>query len=300
MAVGATVVGGLVVAYLLGAIYAFITFTHWIVERRLRGIEPEAPSRPHLDALCSTFVSEFLSAGSFVALHPLGMFDPAPPASCFLQSGRPILLVHGFMQARSNFVMLGSRLAGYGLGPLYTINLPTLNGDLREHAGRLSERIDLICRATGSKQVDVVAHSSGGLVARLAEVGRRNPRIRRLVTLGTPHAGSQMAHMVPGAVARDMRPGSKVLVSLPVPPPGQLVSISSTHDFCVIPPESAQVEPVGRDVIVEHVGHFALLTNRAVCEEVVKALGEDIQVVRRSQDIFDAVETAEPEWVASP
>ncbi|MEO1228330.1 MAG: alpha/beta fold hydrolase [Myxococcota bacterium] len=299
VALGATLGGLLLVAFALAAVYVLVSFSHWIVDRRLRGVEPGLPSREHLDALTATFTGELISAGTFFALHPFGSIDPPLPPEKLVRQGRPLLLVHGFMQARSNFVLLGPRLAGWGLGPIFTVNLRTMDGDLEHHARVLSERIDQIRRATGARQIDCVAHSMGGLVARLAEAGRKEPRIRRLVTLGTPHHGTQVALVALGPAARDMRPGSEVIRGLPPPPPGQLVSISSTHDFMVIPPESARVAPEGRDVVVRHVGHLALLTDHEVSLEVVRALGEDI-LLRRTSDLFEPVEAREPELAASP
>lgn len=299
VALGATLAGVLAFAYTLAAVYALVTFSHWLVDRRIRGVEPDDPNQTHLDALGGTFTAELISAGALFALHPLGMIDPPKPAPRLLRSGRPILLVHGFMQTRSSFALLAPRLSGCGLGPIYSINLPALDVNLLHQAQLLSERIDQIRLATGAKTIDVVAHSTGGLAVRLAERGRHASRIRRLVTLGTPHHGTQVAHVVFGPVARDMRPGSDLLLSLPIPPVGQLVSISSSHDFCVIPPESAQVGPLGRDILVQHVGHLALLTDARVSLEVIKALGEDIQVLR-SQDLFDPVDSVEPEFVVSP
>lgn len=298
LAVGATLAGILLLAFALAGIYAVVTFSQWIADRRMRGLEPDLPTRSHLDQLGSTFLSEMVSAATLLALHPFGMIDPPTPAERILRGGRPILLVHGFFQARSSFVLLAWRLSGYGLGPIYTINLRTLEGGLAHHARALSQRIDQIRRATGVEQIDVVAHSMGGLVTRLAESGRKRPRIRRLVTLGTPHHGTQVAHTAFGAAARDMRPGSDALRGLPEPPPGQIVSISSTHDFFVVPSESARIAPLGRDVVVRHVGHLALLTDPEVAVEVAKALGEDIQVWR-PQAIFETVDS-KPELVAQP
>ena len=69
-------------------------------------------------------------------------------------------------------------------------------------------------------EVDVVAFSMGGLVARLAalppsEEEARRLNIRRLFTLATPHRGAKLASAIaPDAAARDMRPGSDLLERL--------------------------------------------------------------------------------------
>ena len=65
-------------------------------------------------------------------------------------------------------------------------NIPTLAGDL-------ATKINTIRNALHSDQVDVVAHSMGGLVARAWISGMEsvpyNNEIRRIITAGTPHFG---------------------------------------------------------------------------------------------------------------
>ncbi len=64
-------------------------------------------------------------------------------------------------------------------------------------------------------EVDVVAVSMGGLVARYAAAeveGKRRLRIGRLLTISTPHRGAAMARVPwPDPLAIDMRPGSAFL-----------------------------------------------------------------------------------------
>ena len=65
-------------------------------------------------------------------------------------------------------------------------------------AAELAEAIRQVCRYTGAKKVRIVAHSAGGLVARvylqnaLPGVPYRGD-VDRLLTIGTPHLGSAMA-----------------------------------------------------------------------------------------------------------
>jgi pimeloyl-ACP methyl ester carboxylesterase len=63
--------------------------------------------------------------------------------------------------------------------------------DIREIARNLSEAIGWVKRTTGSDQVDVVAHSMGGLVARyyVNKLGG-NDTVRKLVFMGVPSFGS--------------------------------------------------------------------------------------------------------------
>ncbi len=72
-------------------------------------------------------------------------------------------------------------------------------GDLRSRARDLRDLLDQIALDRPGAEVDLVAHSQGGLIAREALAdhydgeGRALPRVRRVVTLGTPHHGSDAA-----------------------------------------------------------------------------------------------------------
>lgn len=273
---------GIALVVVAALVYVTVTYSAWLVERKEAAVVPRRLGAAEIVRLNATAISEFWCAFVLFLLHPLGWVDPPPIKTREIQRGkRPILLVHGYLQTRSNFVLLGPRLLAAGLGPVYTINLRPWNAGLVPQARIVSDYIDEILRATRCRDIDVVAHSMGGLIARIADPPRpgvaRRRRIRRLVTLGTPHGGTKLAHVTPGDAARDMLDGSPVLRALPTPAPGMIVAISSEHDAVILPPEHARIGPCGRDVIVSHVGHFSLLLDANVADEVLKALAEDIQ-----------------------
>jgi peptidase M23-like protein/putative serine esterase DUF676 len=74
-------------------------------------------------------------------------------------------------------------------------------GDLREAAGRLSTLLIRIGRRHPGRDVDVIAYSQGGVVARtLLEMSMRAwqpgiPRVQHLVTFATPHLGTKLAEL---------------------------------------------------------------------------------------------------------
>ncbi|UFJ40222.1 esterase [Brevibacillus humidisoli] len=65
-----------------------------------------------------------------------------------------------------------------------------------ENAVRLRERVDEALRASGAGQVQLVAHSMGGLLARemLLSYPAYQPKTRRLIYLGTPFLGAPRAY----------------------------------------------------------------------------------------------------------
>jgi pimeloyl-ACP methyl ester carboxylesterase len=58
--------------------------------------------------------------------------------------------------------------------------------DITEAGALLAQRL----AAEPAREINVIAHSMGGLVARIALRSTSGPRIQRLITLGTPHGGS--------------------------------------------------------------------------------------------------------------
>jgi hypothetical protein len=86
----------------------------------------------------------------------------------------------------------GPELAGV---PTTTYRGADTERDLRASANHLRDLLHDVARAHPGVPVDVIAHSQGGVVARLALAGvdTRRPRIANLVTLATPHHGSRLA-----------------------------------------------------------------------------------------------------------
>lgn len=95
-----------------------------------------------------------------------------------------------------------------------------LAGDIEQVTERVIEQV-VERFGTGGEgetvEVDVVAFSMGGLVARRAAMPGHDTRlrIRRLYTLATPHRGARLASRIaPDPASRDMRAGSDFLERL--------------------------------------------------------------------------------------
>jgi hypothetical protein len=272
---------GALAASLGALVYTAVTFGVWVVDRREAGEISASPGVAELARFARIFLDELFASACFFFLHPIGSIDPPPPRKIEPDGRRPILLVHGYTQAQSNMWLLAARLWAEGLGPIYTVNLKPWDASAVDHAKTLSATIDELLHATGVEQIDVVAHSMGGVVARVAEAGRLAPRIRRLVTIGTPHRGSRVAELATGRGVMDLRIRSELMAALPPPPPGMIVAISSAHDNVVVPPENARIGEGGRDILLEGVGHLAMLLDANVATEVAKALGEDVRTAEK-------------------
>ncbi|WP_157268014.1 esterase/lipase family protein [Azohydromonas aeria] len=121
---------------------------------------------------------------------------------------RPVVLVHGFLsdhQTWAAYTGPGGFLAQAGLrgfavgdgqaeGAMDTGALARLRSatkSLPENAAALQRYVEGVRRLTGAQQVDLLAHSMGGLVSRYY-VARlmRDRAVAQLIMLGSPHGGS--------------------------------------------------------------------------------------------------------------
>jgi hypothetical protein len=193
------------------------------------------------------------------------------------------VLLHGFVDNRSVFVLLRRSLLRHGRRHVESLNHSLLTCDIRAAAELLGRHVEEICDRTGHHEVDIVGHSLGGLIARyyVQRLGG-DRRVRTLVTLGTPHSGTAVAPLA-GAhpLVRQMRPGSCVLRELSEPAPGcrtRFVSFWSDLDHWMVPVETARIEHpdlIAQNVRVTGIGHLALPVHPAVAAGVREALESD-------------------------
>ncbi len=137
-------------------------------------------------------------------------------------------------------------------------------------------------------EVDVVAISMGGLVARAAQQparpdapARKRLVIRRLFTLGTPHRGARMAAVIaPDRAAADMKPGSPFLARLDevlVDAPFELLPYTVLNDKMV---GATNTAPHGWPIYWNRgtflFSHYRVSSNRAILVDIARRLrGED-------------------------
>jgi triacylglycerol esterase/lipase EstA (alpha/beta hydrolase family) len=125
-------------------------------------------------------------------------------------------------------------------------------GDLDGQAAALATAVTSMLTTSHAPSVDLLGYSAGGIVARLYLHDHHGVgRVRRVVTLGTPHHGTQLAalgELAPSAcplACQQLAPDSDLLATLnraTLEPAGQFVSLWTTADDVVLPPDSAQLD----------------------------------------------------------
>jgi hypothetical protein len=160
---------------------------------------------------------------------------------------RPVVFVHGMAGHRGNFRGMSAWFHAHGRKRLYSVSLPRGRGS-EEQSKYLSRYIDRVLEVNDllDGQVDIVAHSRGGVIARLAlDDVDTTRRVATLVTVGTPHGGTVTARYARAQELDELRPDSPVMGHLKrqLPWTGpRLICLWSGEDVLVAPPSHAQVE----------------------------------------------------------
>jgi len=223
-------------------------------------------------------------------------------------AGTPIILIHGLVDNRSIFTLLRRALRRRGFGRVLTLNYSPFTQDIRSVAARLAALVEKTCEETGYERVHVVGHSLGGVIARyyVQRLGG-DAHVHTVCTLGSPHAGTFAAHLLPQKVVKQLRPGSDVMTELAEPCPGlrtRFIAFWSDLDQLVVPKRSARIDHpdlLARNVLLRGVGHMSLPIDGRVVREIAAALAhldEDGSTVTAGVTSIDAVPT--PAGLAVP
>jgi len=155
----------------------------------------------------------------------------------------PVLMLHGYGGGATSFDRLIEELLGDGWSraDLMAPDLPA--GQSIETWGRLAAADAARLHARSGCRVALVGYSMGGLAARWAAgPGGAAPRLRAIVTIGSPHHGTPIAATCEEPACLEMRAGSAFLAGLDragesVP----VLSIAGVTDR-VAPPETARLD----------------------------------------------------------
>ncbi|MFK8138348.1 MAG: esterase/lipase family protein [Bdellovibrionales bacterium] len=255
-------------------------------------VESLIPKKPlgKYSRITSTLFKELGANVLALNLYPWGFIgnkEEGYPHPDFSDNDLPILLVHGIVHNRSAFYSLDRKFRALGWHNIYTINYSTTKGSMSRMVGDLEKKIDQILKETNAPQVDIVAHSLGGLVSRklmVIEPGRG--KIRQLITLGTPHSGTRLSkflRFVPGSsLFEDLDFQSFEISGIQktsLPRKSYVTSIFSDFDWTIQPKYSCEAkgfpESAFSNIEIKGVGHTGLLYSRQVFEVVVEELSKN-------------------------
>jgi triacylglycerol lipase len=211
--------------------------------------------------------------------------DPSPG-----NTDDPVLMVHGFADASWTpwWGILEGYLKdeGYQDDQLYVLNLGNVLTTVKSpevYAEKVCDKLSAISLDHGGSQVDIIAHSMGGLDSRMCVKQQDGSYYTDdLITIATPHQGTFVAYLgiiTPGG--RDMIPGSPFLDSLNSGSLSDEVEYSSvwgTLDEAMLPNENAKLPPSmtwsteSRNIKAGPYGHISLVLFREVFNDYVMYL----------------------------
>ena len=145
-------------------------------------------------------------------LDPAASVAPTIPTSAPPALERPVIFVHGFTgdphgwDPMTDWLSQGGRNKDGGIvdpdklgnldgeANLFSIRFSRSFNGIEKNSEELKRTIEAVCRATGQPEVDLVVHSLGGLDSRDL-LRDSDEKVKRLVMLGTPNHGSQLANL---------------------------------------------------------------------------------------------------------
>lgn len=211
---------------------------------------------------------------SALALCLAAMFSQAvSPAET--PSRNPVLLLHGIKDDARKMEPMARYLRGQNWDAEAMSFRPSWGqSGLEELALQVSRFID--ASFDPHRKIDIVAFSMGGLVARyyLQRLGGLD-RVDRFITLSTPHHGTLLAHLIPNAGCRQMRPDSAFLRDLNGDADRlaklQFTSFWTPFDLIILPPRSSMM-PQARNIRLPIALHPLMVLQSSALGQVAAAL----------------------------
>lgn len=182
--------------------------------------------------------------GCLFAAMSICMQDAAEAAKSPVHE-RHVLLLHGLGDKASKMGRLKRHLASQSR-KVHALALSASWGQAGIEAQAEEVRAYVEAHIPRGERFDLVGFSMGGIVSRyyVQRMGGLE-RVRRLVTVSSPHRGTLMAYLLPTKACRQMRPGSAFLRDL-AQDANQLVKVGFTSfwtplDLIVLPASSSIV-----------------------------------------------------------
>jgi hypothetical protein len=203
---------------------------------------------------------------SFIPAHTVAPVEP----------GLPVLLVHGYVCNHRVWDKMGQALQQAG-HPVLAIDLEPLFTSIDDYANLIEQAVQELLAKTGASQVQLLGHSMGGLAIRAWLRVHGSARVTQVITLGTPHQGTQIASMAITPNVAQMAWHSAWLHDLQAqetPAVRSLMHLALTHHDNIVYEQRAQRLEGATVTEFEGLGHLQLCLDPGVIDWVVQQLGQ--------------------------
>lgn len=239
-------------------------------------------------------MKRLLGVGALVVLLGSGLFIADLPLFKAAPAGADqVVLLHGLGRTETAMLLLENALAGAGY-EVHNIGYPSTDATPDQLVAQVSTSIDTCC-ANNGRTVHFVGHSLGGLLIRAYLADGLPENLGRVVLLGAPNHGSELADLeegLPGTIVELAGPTAQMLGTGPddfaasLPPPNFEVGvIAGTRDAIVsnewlplpndsmVSVESAKLKGMS-DFREFEVTHWGLRNNLSVAEATIGFLND--------------------------
>lgn len=219
-----------------------------------RGNEPWGP---WLKSVMGEYLAGFIV---FLFRQPWAFSPPKLLAATGAQKRIPVVLVHGYMCNHRTWDDIANALRAQG-HDVFAVDLESLFTSIDNYAPIIESATQALLAHSGQQRVAVVGHSMGGLATRAWLRAHGSNRVARVITLGTPHVGTQIPQHMPTPNGVQMAWGSdwlKQLAAQESDATRRLFSIAITPQDNIVYPQRAQVLPGVVPRIFEGLGHVQM------------------------------------------
>jgi triacylglycerol lipase len=200
------------------------------------------------------------------------------PAAQALPSGAPspvpVVLVHGYLCNHRVWNALSRQLRSAG-HPVLCVDLEPLFTSIEEYAPVIEQAVSELCRQAGAEKVVLVGHSMGGLAIRAWIRAQGTRRVARVITLGTPHAGTLIINHPITPNGQQMvwhSPWLQALAASESPATRSLMRIALTPQDNIVYPQREQILSGAPVTVFDGLGHLELCLHKAVISWVLGQL----------------------------
>ncbi len=247
------------------------------------------PLGPFLALAGKTALRSIASEIVILLLHPVGLW---PRLWKEPTGGRDlVVLVHGLFHNQSAWVLFRRWMQAHGFAAV-CVSYASWGVDWDETVNALREDLETLLAAHPDREVHLVGHSMGGLLlwSALAQL-QDSSRIKSLVTMGTPFAGSKLSPFALTSLGRYLDyQGETVrtVTQLPLPSHVRRLALHSPADNMVLPNSALRCTAPGwQEVTTQPVSHVAMLHSREVFREVRRWISAELANERSQAAVQD-------------
>jgi triacylglycerol lipase len=191
---------------------------------------------------------------------------------------RTVMLLHGIFDSGRVFATLQQLLHKHGFRTLAPDLVPNDgSASIATLAEQVRQMVEQACKEV--EWLGLIGFSMGGIVARyyLQNLGGYR-RVKRVVTISSPHRGSALAYLASGKGAQELRPNSPLLQQLseneqqllPLKP----LSLWTPLDLMIVPAKNS-IWKIAQNIAFNVVAHRLMLSSKAVQQTILKSLLDD-------------------------